>query len=253
MGGSMSSPMGKTYLSTAVTEDGNPKQLVSNTRIRLEFAEQSNPNEEGPRVYDVLRVYAGCNRIGAAAAAGELLADGRLWIDGVDRTQMGCEPPLLAQDEWLTTFLISKPSWHLKGDQLTLTSAGTTITLLDRKIAEPDLPLDGPRWKVDTVIIKDGDLRQYHHRAEEAWITFDGERLTGWTGCNELSGTVDRTRTELTFTGVVTTDHACTGETAEVETAILTTLRAKVTYAIDYDRLTLMTPTGTGLDLTATH
>jgi heat shock protein HslJ len=251
MVGSTSSPMGKTYLSTAVTEDGNPKQLVSSTRLRLEFAEVPNPNEEGPRVDDVLRAYAGCNRIGAAAAAGELLADGRLWIDGVDRTQMGCEPPLLAQDEWLTEFLVSKPSWHLNGDQLTLTSAGTTITLLDKKIAEPDFPLDGPRWKVDTVIIKDGDLRAYHHRAEEAWVTFDGERLTGWTGCNELSGTVARTRTELTFTGVVTTDRACTGETAEVETAILTTLRAKVTYTIDYNRLTLMTPTGTGLDLTA--
>jgi heat shock protein HslJ len=219
--------MGKTYLSTAVTEDGNPKQLVSNTRIRLEFAEQPNPNEEGPRVYDVLRAYAGCNMIGAAAAAGELLVDGRLWIDGVDRTQMGCEPPLHAQDEWLAKFLGSKPSWQLNGDQLTLTSAGTTITLLDRKVAEPDFPLDGIRWKVDTTITN-GDLYQYHHRAEEAWITFDGERLTGWTGCNELSGTVTRTSTELTCTGVVTTDHACTGETAEVETAILTTLRAKV-------------------------
>ena len=47
MGGSTGSPMGKTYLSTAVTEDGDPKQMVSNTRIRLEFAEQPNPNEEG--------------------------------------------------------------------------------------------------------------------------------------------------------------------------------------------------------------
>ena len=46
---------------------------------------------------------------------------------------------------------------------------------------------------MDTVIIKDGDLRAYLHHAEEAWITFDGERLTGWTGCDELSGTVDRT------------------------------------------------------------
>ena len=104
---------------------------------------------------------------------------------------------------------------------------------------------------MDTVIIKDGDLRAYHHRAERRRrITFDGEHVTGWTGCNELPAPSTRTRTELTFTGVVTTDRACTGETAEVETAILTTLRAKVTYTIDYNRLTLITPTGTGLDLT---
>ncbi|WP_405072305.1 hypothetical protein OG558_08295 [Kribbella sp. NBC_01510] len=49
MGEVTSSPMGKTYLSTAVTEDGKPKQLVSNTRTRLEFAEVPNRNDEGPR------------------------------------------------------------------------------------------------------------------------------------------------------------------------------------------------------------
>lgn len=38
-----------------------------------------------------------------------------------------------------------------------------------------------------------------------------------------------------------------------MEAAILSTLRAKVTYTIDYNRLTVMTPTGTGLDLTATR
>ncbi len=252
MGGPTGSPMGKTYLSTAVTEDGNPKQLVSNSRIRLEFAEVPNLNEEGPRVYDVLRVHAGCNRMGAAVAAGALLADGRLWIDGVGSTAKGCRPPLQAQDEWLTKFLVSRPSWHLNGDQLTLTSAGTTIALLDRKIVEPDFPLDGIRWKFDTTVTND-DVHQYHHHAEEAWLTFDGERLIGWTGCNDLSGTVTRTGTELTFTGLATTDRTCTGETAEVETAILTTLRATVTYTIDYNRLTLMTPAGTGLDLTATR
>ncbi|MEI8408211.1 MULTISPECIES: META domain-containing protein [unclassified Kribbella] len=250
MGGSAGSPMGKTYLSTGVTEDGRPKELVAKTRVRLEFAVVPNENDEGPRVYDVLRVFAGCNRLGAAVATGELLADGKLWIDGFGGTARGCDPPLQAQDEWLTGFLISRPSWQVNGDELTLTSAGTTITLLDRKIAEPDFPLDGIRWKLVTTITN-GDLFHYHHRAEEAWVTFDGDRLTGWTGCNELSGTVTRSTSELTFTDVVTTDRAPIGQTAEVETAILTTLSANVTYAIDHNRLTLIAPTGIGLDLTA--
>jgi hypothetical protein len=90
-----SSPMGKTYLSTAVTEHGHPKQLVANTRIRLEFAVVPNENDNGPRVYDVLRAYAGCNRLG-------------------------------------------------------------------------------------THTIKYGDLFHHHHRAEEAWIAFEGKRLTAW-------------------------------------------------------------------------
>jgi hypothetical protein len=92
---STSTPMGNTYLSTAVSA----RQLVPRTRIRLEFARMPNKNEGGPRVYDVLRAYAGCNQIGTAVAAGELLANGRLWIDGLGGTQVGCEPALRDQVE----------------------------------------------------------------------------------------------------------------------------------------------------------
>jgi hypothetical protein len=42
---STSTPMGSNYLSTAVTEDGESKELVPKTRIRLEFARMPNKNE----------------------------------------------------------------------------------------------------------------------------------------------------------------------------------------------------------------
>ena len=106
---------------------------------------------------------------------------------------------------------------------ITLASGSATITLLDRKLAEPDFPLDGIRWKVVTTITN-ADLRQYHHQAEQAWISFDGGRLTGWSGCNELSGTVTRNNTELNFSDVAITDRACTAETAAMQAAILATL-----------------------------
>ncbi|WP_344215367.1 META domain-containing protein [Kribbella sancticallisti] len=248
--GSTRTPLGKTYLSTAVTEDGEPKQLVPKTRIRLGFARVPNKNSDGPRVYDVVRTHAGCNRMGTAVAAGELLTGGSLWIPGLGGTQVGCRPPLRDQEEWLKTFLTSKPSWRLSGDELTLASGGTTITLLDRKIAEPDFPLDGTRWKVLTTITN-ADLRQYHHHAEQAWISFHDERLTGWTGCNELSGTFTRNNTELNFSDLVTTNRDCTAETATLQTAILATLGPAVTYTIDHNQLTLLAPSGIGLDLKA--
>ncbi|HWD78805.1 MAG TPA: META domain-containing protein, partial [Kribbella sp.] len=116
--GSTIKPLGKTYVSTAVTEDGEAKQLVPNTRIRLEFARGPNKNEGEPRVWDVVRAHCGCNRMGTAVAAGELLTDGRLSILGLGGTMVGCEPPLRDQEEWLTTFLTSKPSWRLDGDEL---------------------------------------------------------------------------------------------------------------------------------------
>lgn len=248
--GATRTPMGKAYLSTAVTEDGEPKQLVPKTRIRLEFARVPNKNADGPRVYDVVRAYVGCNRMGTAVAAGELLTAGSLWIPGLGGTQVGCEPPLRDQEEWLKTFLTSRPSWRLNGDELTLASGGTTITLLDRKIAEPDCPLDGVRWKVVTTITN-ADLRQGYHLSGLAWIRFDGGRVTGWTGCNELSGTFTRNNTELNFSDVATTDRVCTPDTATLQTAILATLGPAVTYTIDYNQLTLLAPSGTGLDLKA--
>jgi heat shock protein HslJ len=108
----------------------------------------------------------------------------------------------------------------------------------------------GIRWNVVTTITN-ADLRHHRYQAEQAWISFDSERLTGWTGCNELSGIVARTNTELTFSSVATTGRACVGETVEIEAAILTTLGSVVTYAIDHNQMTLLTPSGTGLDLKA--
>ncbi|MER7243450.1 META domain-containing protein [Kribbella sp. NPDC000426] len=248
--GSAPSPMGRTYLSTAVTEDGVPRQLVPGTRIRVEFARTPNKNAGGSRVYDVLRVHAGCNRMGAAVAAGELLTGGTLSVTGFGGTQRGCKPPLRAQEEWLQTFLTSKPSWQVDGDELTLTSGSTTITLLDKKIAEPDFPLDGIGWEVGATITN-ADLRHHRYHADPAWIRIDGEHLSGSTGCNELSGTVTRNNTELTFTDVTITDRTCTGETAEVQAEILATLGAAVTYTIDHNKLTLIAPSGIGLDLKA--
>lgn len=241
---STSTPMGHTYLSTGVTT----RQLVPGTRIRLEFARAPNKNADGPRVYDVLRANVGCNRMGTAVAAGELLTAGSLWIDGFGGTAVGCRPPLRDQEDWLKTFLTSRPSWQVNGDELTLTSGGTTITLLDRKIAEPDFPLEGIRWTVVTTITN-ADVRQGYGRTEHAWISFDGGRLTGSTGSNELSASFTRNNTQLSFSDVTITDHTSTAESATMQAAILSNLGPAVAYTIDH--LTLLAPSGTGLDLKA--
>jgi heat shock protein HslJ/tRNA A37 threonylcarbamoyladenosine synthetase subunit TsaC/SUA5/YrdC len=250
--GASDTPLGKAYVSTAVFEDGEPKKLVPKTRIRLEFARTPNKNEGDPRVWDVVRAHVGCNRLDTALAAGELLTGGSLRIDGIGGTLVGCEPPLRDQEEWLKTFLTSKPSWRLNGDELVLASGGTTITLLDRRIAEPDFPLEGTRWEVVTTITN-ADARHFHHRAEPAWISFDGGRLTGSTGCNELSGAVTRNNTELSFSDVTCTDRPCPAETAARQAAILSTLGPAVSYTTDHDQLTLLAPSGIGLDLKASR
>ena len=86
---------------------------------------------------------------------------------------------------------------------------------------------------------------------KQAWISFNDEHLTGWTGCNELSGTVARTNTKLIFTHIVITDRGYPDDTAAMQTAMLSTLAPAVSYTIDHNHLTLFSATGIGLDLKA--
>jgi heat shock protein HslJ len=129
---------GRSYLSTAVTEDGKPKQLVPNSRVRLQFT------DDGRLIAD-----AGCNSMQSPVDTD----DGKLSLDDqLAVTAMGCDQPGHAQDGWLTTILLSEPAWKLEGDRLSITSGGTTISLTDRQTVEPDLALDGTKWSLETVI-----------------------------------------------------------------------------------------------------
>jgi heat shock protein HslJ len=224
---------GKSYLSTAVTENGQAKQLAAKTRIRLQFT------DDGRLIAD-----AGCNSMQSRVST----SNGRLAVEDLAMTDMGCDAPRHAQDDWLAKLLHNKPTWKLEADTLTVTSGGTTISLLDRKTAEPDLPLDGTKWSLETVIT--GEVASHQAGSEKAWITFNGERVTGSTGCNELQVVVARDNGKLTFGDLVTTRRACVGDGAALESAFLDTLKGEVTYEIDSSRLKLRAR-GNGLDFTA--
>ncbi|WP_433162278.1 META domain-containing protein [Kribbella sp. CA-247076] len=227
---------GRTYLSSAVVEDGKPKQLVPNSRVRLTFTDDGR-----------LIAEAGCNSMQAPVdtGGGKLAVDEELAV-----TAMGCDAARHRQDDWLMNVLRSDPGWKLEAEQLTVTSGGTTITLTDRETAEPDLALDGTRWTLDTVIT--GETASHQAGAEKAWITLNGERVTGSTGCNELQGKVARDTGKLTFGELATTRRACAGDAGKLEQTLLGSLKGAVTYEVDANRLKLRTPTS-GLDFTATR
>jgi heat shock protein HslJ len=173
-----------------------------------------------------------------------------LSVEDLAITDMGCDAPRHAQDDWLAKLLQNKPTWKLEADTLTVTSGGTTISLLDRKSAEPDRPLDGTKWTLETVIT--GEVASHQAGSDKVWITLNGDRVTGSTGCNELQGVVARDNGKLTFGDIVTTRRACVGDGTMLEAALLNTLKGEVTYEIDANRLELRSPTN-GLDFTATR
>jgi heat shock protein HslJ len=214
---------GREFLSTSVTEDGAPMALVAGTRIRLAFTDGQ------------LAASAGCNSIGGDYR----IEDGVLVFEGGGMTEMGCDPDRSAQDEWLVALLGSRPTAVLDGADLVLTSGATSVALTDREVAEPDLPLTGTTWTVDTIIT--GDAASSVPVGAVATFTFSADgRVEVRTGCNTGSGTYEANDDQLRFTGVAVTEMACDGAAGALEAAVLPILGADaVQYTIDASRLTL--------------
>ena len=223
---------GRTFLSTRV--DGHA--LVAGTRIRLTFRDGTD-----------LGASAGCNSIGGTYA----IVGGVLQVQAGGMTEMGCDPERHAQDDWLVAFLSSNPSVTLAGNDLTLTKDGTTIRLLDREIAEPDLALVGPVWTLDSII--QGDAVWSVPGGVVATLTFKPDGTVDVNaGCNRGGGPATVQGNQLAFGAIATTKMACQPPAGTVESAVLGVLgQGQVTFAIDAARLTLIAPNGSGLAFTA--
>lgn len=105
---------GRSFVSTAVTDDGQPRALVTDTRIVLSFEERG-----------VVRWNAGCNFFGAQS---EITAESLL-LTRIESTAIGCRDELREQEDWVAGLFGSDPGWQLSDDQLTLTSGATVIEL----------------------------------------------------------------------------------------------------------------------------
>lgn len=229
------SPVGTSYLSIKLTENGKVKELVPGTRIRLDFRDGG-----------VVGFNAGCNHLGGMIT----LDGGIVTMDGYGGTEIGCDPARQAQDEWIGELLKARPTWQLEGDTLTLTRGSTTLVLQDRKIVEPDLPIAGTKWTVDGVM--SGEAFEHFYDLAPAYFTIEGERVTGSTGCNEFQGSVTHTAGSLAFGALTVTVSECAGDVGRLEKAVLSVLAGQLSYSIDYNRLELRTADGKrGLNLIA--
>jgi heat shock protein HslJ len=190
---------------------------------------------------------AGCNQLSGAYS----LDGTTLVVDNLASTQMGCNPARQAQDEWLAAVLTGRPTVALSGDDLTLTTAKDELRLRDRRVADPDRPLIGTTWKVESIITPDAVSSVAG--GEKAAFTFAAHGgVTGNTGCNEFTGAFERTPDTITFGRVAMTKMACTGGADTMERAVVALFDGRpVTYKIEADQLTMTNPDGHGLQLRA--
>ncbi|NED98802.1 META domain-containing protein [Phytoactinopolyspora halotolerans] len=113
------------------------------------------------------------------------------------------------------------------------------------------VPVVGTTWKLHNVASVD-DLPS-DPPAEAMFVIEDGE-VSGNTGCNSFGGDaeVDEEAGTVTFSQVIATTKACTGERGEIDQAMLGALEGEATIEISGDVLTLTPESGNALELRAT-
>jgi len=163
------------YWSTAVTENGEPKALVEGTRLSFSFGD----NE--------VWVSAGCNSMGGSFA---MTDEGVLTVTDTMMTEMGCDGPRHAQDDFVSAFLASSPTLAMGENTITLSNDTVTIELLDRKVADPDRPIIGTEWEVTGFF--DASVATSLATENKAWIRFvDQSTAHGFDGCAEFTMNVE--------------------------------------------------------------
>lgn len=219
----------RTFLSTWVIEEGEPRTLVDGTQISMTFFVERNRRG--------LRWEAGCNFFGTGL---EITADSLIVQDQIDGSDQGCARELHDQDDWLADFLASDPSWELRGDRLTLTSGGTTIELEAAPGADPD-DLWG-RTFVSTRVIEEGEPRTLIE-GTRIGLTFFVERerrgLRWDAHCNIFGASVVITADRLILGEIGGTQKGGSPECQEQDEWLADFLDSEPTWELRGDMLTL--------------
>jgi heat shock protein HslJ len=226
---------GRTFLSTSVTGH----DLVSGSRIRIAFDHSAQ-----------VTVQAGCNEL----FGDYRLVSGDFSVPTVGSTNMGCDRPLMDQDDWLTDLLRSGLRANLDGDVLTLTRDGVTLQLTDRRVVHPNRPLKGTTWRLDGTISGHGSPGSVSTAPQgiTATMRISGGRLHFFDGINDYDGPVGRNADLVVepdtvqirgqFTG--STVGSASGTTRSVDMSVLT---HDFHYTITANRLTVTGVNGEGL------
>jgi heat shock protein HslJ len=207
----------RTFLSTEV----HGMALVPGSRIRLAFD------------HDEVSASGGCNTMGGPYK----IAGDRFSAPELVTTDMGCEAPLMQQDQWLANLLGNAKIAQVR-DTLVLGNDQVTLTLGDREAADPDRPIAGTMWVLDSIV--DGPTVSSVPAGVTASMQIVGGQLQLNAGCNIGGGAVAVTADTLTFGPLMLTKRACQPGPSSVEEAVTKVLAGSVDYTLEADRLTIV-------------
>lgn len=198
---------------------------------------------------DQLSAYAGCNHLQSRYR----VTDGRLALNGIGGTEIGCFGPRSGQDDWYGAFLTSRPRLELDGDELVLRGDEATLHFLDREVANPDRPLVATLWSVSAFVENGGVFGgggPTGATIEPATLRFSADGAVEVdTGCNQGQGRYRVEGDRITLSDLAYTEEACDRPTLEEKVQAVLSDGA-LTFEIEAQQLRLMRGT-VGLHLDA--
>jgi heat shock protein HslJ len=209
---------GTSFESTSATG----KDLVPGHTVALSFEDGS------------MTVVAGCNNLG-----GSYTVDGDTLSLGADSrsTMMGCEQPLMDQDQWLATWLTAGVTMTTTDAGMSLTGDGVTIEFTKADAAASSA-LVGPVWTLETVSTA-GTASSVPASVQAPTLSFTADSVEVFAGCNTGGAAVTTTADTVTFEAMRLTRMACEDAANALEATVSTTLDGAVGYVIEGNQLTL--------------
>ena len=191
-----------------------------------------------------LRGTAACNSYFADVAV-----DGAsITIGGVGATEMGCDEPRMAAESAYLAALPEVTEVVRDGETLTLSGDGAEL-VFTLEPPEPDAPLVGTTWLLDTLVV--GDAASTVQGDPATLELADDRTFLASTGCRSLVGSWSRDRGTVAFTDVSVDDVECPARLAGQDGHVVDVLSSTdVQVEVAGTRLTL-TDGGHGLGYSA--
>lgn len=183
-----------------------------------------------------LLLNAGCN---AMFGKYTVVTDGNLVTDTLGTTEKSCPPGLGTQETWFRNFISSWPHIERSGPRLRLSNQEARLVFLDRKHSEPDQPLVGKPWKVNTLL--DGEYARHLALTRPPSLTFRADQsLELFTGCNTGRGKYTVHGSTLQLSNLSFTKMACSGNEGDADKLVKAVLvNGAVGFSIDQRTLEL--------------
>jgi heat shock protein HslJ len=183
---------------------------------------------------------AACNSYGGRLVG----AGGRVRIDELGMTAMGCEPDVMASESAYTAALSAIRQIGRDGDELVL--VGPDVEL--RFVALPPPPtadLVDTTWVLETVFVGDVAASVVGERATLE-LRSDGT-FSGSTGCRSFTGTWTEQGERIADTSMRMDDLDCPRDLISQDSTVVSVVGDGFVPTIDGDLLTLTDPGGAGL------